>query len=170
MPRPGWPTSAGCWRWTWKRPGRHWPDLPPARSWPTPTGTSAPAGGCGSWQTSSRATRRCRPGERKGCGTGNRRKRKRMNNEGKGEEHDVTGNSTGIYMHLVGSNASDSLPARSGWVDVLAIVDNLGGWKQPCFQPWLEIPPCRSSGGGWKTQFIFSLAGRHTLGPFQPGG
>ena len=28
------------------------------------------------------------------------------------------------------------------------------GWKQPCLRPRLGIPPCRSSGGGWKTQFI----------------
>ena len=28
------------------------------------------------------------------------------------------------------------------------------GWKQPCLRPRLEIPPCRSSGGGWKTRFI----------------
>ena len=28
------------------------------------------------------------------------------------------------------------------------------GWKQPCFQPGLGIPPCRSSRGGWKTRFI----------------
>ena len=30
----------------------------------------------------------------------------------------------------------------------------LGGWKQPCLRPRLGIPPCRSSGGGWKTRFI----------------
>ena len=29
-----------------------------------------------------------------------------------------------------------------------------GGWKQPCLRPRLGIPPCRSSGGGWKTRFI----------------
>ena len=28
------------------------------------------------------------------------------------------------------------------------------GWKQPCLRPRLGIPPCRSSGGGWKTRFI----------------
>ena len=28
------------------------------------------------------------------------------------------------------------------------------GWKQPCLRPRLEIPPCRSSAGGWKTRFI----------------
>ena len=27
-----------------------------------------------------------------------------------------------------------------------------GGWKQPCFQPWLEIPTFCSSGDGWKTR------------------
>ena len=29
-----------------------------------------------------------------------------------------------------------------------------GGWKQPCLRPRLGIPPCRSSGSGWKTRFI----------------
>ena len=28
------------------------------------------------------------------------------------------------------------------------------GWKQPCLRPRLGIPPCRSSGSGWKTRFI----------------
>ena len=28
------------------------------------------------------------------------------------------------------------------------------GWKQPCLRPRLGNPPCRSSGGGWKTRFI----------------
>ena len=28
------------------------------------------------------------------------------------------------------------------------------GWKQPCLRPRLGIPPCRSSGGGWKTRLI----------------
>ena len=37
-----------------------------------------------------------------------------------------------------------------------AIVADSGGpgWKQPCLRPRLEIPPCRSSAGGWKTRFI----------------
>ena len=32
--------------------------------------------------------------------------------------------------------------------------DGRHGWKQPCLRPRLGIPPCRSSGGGWKTRFI----------------
>ena len=42
------------------------------------------------------------------------------------------------------------------------------GWKQPCLQPRLEMPPCRSSGGGWKTRFISPWQDGILL-PFQPG-
>ena len=42
------------------------------------------------------------------------------------------------------------------------------GWKQPCLRPRLETPPCRSSGGGWKTRFISPWQDGILL-PFQPG-
>ena len=42
------------------------------------------------------------------------------------------------------------------------------GWKQPCLRPRLGIPPCRSSGGGWKPGLF--LPGRTVyFCPFQPG-
>ena len=45
--------------------------------------------------------------------------------------------------------SSATSPARQPRSDLGAT-----GWKQPCLRPRLGIPPCRSSGGGWKTRFI----------------
>ena len=43
------------------------------------------------------------------------------------------------------------ITAKSG-TSAQATAPGQGGWKQPCLRPRLGIPPCRSSGGGWKTQ------------------
>ena len=59
-------------------------------------------------------------------------------------------------LHHHGSAAPSALPHDSRIRNVDPGQTHLadGGWKQPCLRPRLGIPPCRSSGGGWKTRFI----------------
>ena len=45
-----------------------------------------------------------------------------------------------------------------------SLLDHQGGWKQPCFQPYLDIPTSFWLRGWLENPVYFSLAASHTLG------